>query len=160
MKDELLTRLRAAQKAFRQAVQGLPPEVRDQRPIENWTVKDVVGHVAFWRGVDREVIQAAQAGSSPRLGFEITCREDLDEVNAYQVACRRSWSWEEVWRELEREEQAFLATVEALTEEQLTLPAPAPWPDPGTVADCIRVEAEHQLQHAQRIQEWRRRLGL
>jgi len=160
MKEELVAGLREAREALREAIEGLPPEARDGRPIVNWTVKDLVGHIAFWRGVDRQLVEAALAGERPFFDFRIAGQRDLDEVNAREVARRRDRTWEEMWGELEREEGAFLSLVEGLSEEQLQLPVSAPWPNPGTVADCIRVEIDHQLAHARRIREWRKAQGV
>jgi hypothetical protein len=160
MKEELIAGLREAREALREAIEGLPPEVRDGRPIVNWTVKDLVGHIAFWRGVDRRLIEAALARACPLFDFRIADQRDLDEVNAREVARRRGRTWEETWRELEREEEAFLSLVEGLSEQHFQLPVSAPWPNPGTVADCVRVEIDHQLTHARRIREWRKVQGI
>jgi len=156
MKEDLIIGLREARKALCEAIQGLPPQVRDSELIVNWTVKDLVGHIAFWRRIEREIVQAALEGREPSLEFSVENQGDLDEVNAREVALRRGRTWEEVWGELEREEEAFLSLVKSVSEEELHLPVSAPWPDPGTVADCIRVEIDHELTHARRIREWRR----
>ena len=155
VREELLAGLREARSELRQAIAGLRPEVRDRKPIVNWTVKDLVGHLAFWRCVDRRVIEAAISGKRPSFDFYLKGPEDLAEVNAREVARRRDRAWEEVWEEFEREEQEFLSLLERLSEDQLKLPVSAPWPKPGTVADCVRVEIDHQLTHARRIREWR-----
>ena len=69
-----------------------------------WTLKDLMGHLAFWDGHVASSLTAEGDGTDrPRLG------EPYDVVNAREQQKRADWSWAEVMAELSTNRQRLLS---------------------------------------------------
>lgn len=92
-------RVDASWRALRDAVAGVPDErLLEPRAIGDWSVKDVLAHVAFWD-------DPARAGD-----------EDWQAANERVAAERAGWSLADVRAELASAHGRMLAALEAKTE--------------------------------------------
>ncbi len=67
MKDELLSKLSANQAALWQALAGVSEEQIVSAPVVGvWTIKDAVGHIAYWEGVILDHVRESYAEGRPR----------------------------------------------------------------------------------------------
>lgn len=78
-------------------------------PDGGWSVKDVLGHLAFW---EERALQRAR-GAAP-IAFD-----DIDSLNAEQVEARRMLSAAQVRADLERGHDELLSALDSLTPLQL-----------------------------------------
>ena len=78
-------------------------DVADRVPIERreepgvvgeWSLKDAMGHLAFWDGIEADELAARKAGQD--YSFD----DDDDSANAREAARRAGWTWDEVMTEL------------------------------------------------------------
>lgn len=108
------------------------PDLRHQKGVtEQWSVKDLLGHCAYWDSVHVAELEAEFAGE-PTVEDD---RED-DVINAEQFAIRANWSWEQVMDEV-------TSNRDRLTE---LLKRPSRYDQSGT--------GEHWDEHRKQIEEW------
>ena len=60
-----------------------------------WTLKDLMGHLAFWDGVVADGLTARKEGTRREPD-----RRTYDEINAEAAAMRSEWTWDEVLQEV------------------------------------------------------------
>lgn len=89
----------------------------------DWSVKDLIGHLASWEQRSLPWLQSADA-SDPR-SFPPT-----DEFNAEEVERRRSWALHEVREEALRVHQQLVESIEGLDDEAWLADVPVPNRDP------------------------------
>ena len=99
--------------------------------VGEWSLKDAMGHLAFWDGIEADEIAARSAGRD--FSFE----DDDDSANAREAARRTSWSWDEIMTEI------------AANRERLIPLLVDPGPKPG--AYPIH---EHWDEHRVQIETW------
>lgn len=102
MTDELLAALDAARSDFLAALADVDEDLATVPGVmEEWSVRDLVVHVAFWAEHASGAIDLATGGRGPEFAYST---EDTDAMNARVLAEGRSVSPSEA---LEREEAAF-----------------------------------------------------
>ena len=110
-REELLSRIDGAWSEFLAALDGVPPErAGDTGVCGNWSVIDIVGHVAFWDGY--------VAGHLPWTYGK--GQEYWDGVSHAAVDERRGRSLPEAHRELLANHESILATIR--DEQSLDMP--------------------------------------
>jgi hypothetical protein len=88
MTDQLLAREARAYAAFEEAVAAVPADRREEPiPPDDWSVKDVLWHVAFWWREGEQSFRAMQAGSYVEEDWS---QEQTDATNARVLAESRS----------------------------------------------------------------------
>jgi len=129
-----------------------------------WTLKDVIAHVASWAGELRTQAEILAGGAV--VGYQIL----FDEIggplswNAEKVAMRRSDSLEELIGEIERETVRFQELLYAVDTPGLFTDRPigiAPTATPGkpwirNIAGLVEMRCFHDRHHMTRIVQWRR----
>ena len=100
----------------------LPAEDRAQvgRP-DRWAPKDLLAHLVGWNGRLNRRIAGLPDGESPN---EL---EELDRINAALFAAHRTRTWEDLLAEDTRAFAQLLRAVDAMSEEDLTLPGRLAW---------------------------------
>ena len=128
------------------ALDGIPDErLAEPGVAGEWSIKDVMGHVAFW---DEQAVIAARrhlAGEPPR-------QVDWQAVNKREAAARAGRSAAEQRAEMERAHEAVV-----------TLLRTTPPTDPNAVGLCGCLEGDtyqHYDKHAADIRAWRERVGV
>jgi len=137
---------------------------QDQMITSEWTLKDVIAHVASWAGEIRAQAEILAGGTG--VGYQIL----FDEIggprswNAEKVAMRRSQSLEELVREIERETVRFQDLLYAvdipglLTDRPIGIAATAapgrPWI--RSIGGLVDMRCFHDRHHMNRIIQWKR----
>lgn len=115
---------------------------------DQWTVKDVLAHLA---GAERGMLRTAQGmatGKDPQLpeGF------DNDQNNARMVAKRKTQTFVQVFDELKSVHNDLSAFLDAITQEQLTLMGEHPLEGEISLKDLLVVIYSHEVTHCNEIQ--------
>jgi hypothetical protein len=129
-----------------------------------WTLKDLIAHVASWAGEFRSQAEILAGGNG--VGYRIL----FDEVggprswNAEKVEMRRSQSLEELVSEIDRETVRFqdllfeVGIPALLTERPIGIAAAAapgqPWI--RSIAGLVEMRCFHERHHMNRIIQWKR----
>jgi uncharacterized protein (TIGR03083 family) len=150
-KREFLERMRSARAELNAALSGLSEEqIAGDVVAGEWTVKDIVAHLAAWQVEALRAVEQAERGEEP--GPMIN--ETVDEWNARRVAERRRLPLVDVIQEFTESHDELLAALERWPEDAVPL-GPGGWDE-----DCrLWWLTEHDREHLDAIQAYRRRLG-
>jgi hypothetical protein len=144
--------------AGRQQLAAALAQVRDSQMELNilhgeWTVKDLLGHLAFWEETVADLYETLRAGQTP-------APFDLDALNAKMLA-----EWEPVpLAEVKTREQAafqrVLALIESASEAELFDPAHFPWTG-GRAFEGIFQDntCGHYEEHLPELSSWLKRVA-
>lgn len=131
---EIARVFRAGMRRLRQAVAEIPADRRGEALFGDWTVREVLVHIACW---DRELASGLDqllAGRRPAF-----LDEDEDTFNERAVRAWREAPLDAVAAELVAAHESLMACLEALTGEQWRSSLAERWPDgaPITVASLF-----------------------
>ncbi len=122
---------------------ALPDEQWHNPIASNWTVKDLIGHLAAWSNLLLDQIEALAQGNPEKIA-----QVDIDSWNAAQIARRSSWSTAKIraeWQQSNQRAQELLAQIPAVTCSQ---PWQVAWAEePITINDLLDLLLLHLEQH-------------
>jgi hypothetical protein len=136
------------------AAAGLVPEAeRENRAVVGeWTLKDLLGHVADWEWLDLEGLRHMARGRPPQVEHVV----DIDAWNEAHAEARHSQSWAQVWNNLQASRSALLDVLAAMDDAGLARTFPFPWGVEGTPYEWACVVLQHSRGHARDLREWAR----
>lgn len=139
-KSDLIREEDRAWAELREVVKDLPPD----RAIEDgyqpdWSVKDVLAHLACWMAEGAQALQQMRTGTyeDPHL--------DIDAENARFYEACRDLDLHDVWAQLHSSRARMLEELDLLPEDRLDDHAVSWFRDNG---------AEHYGEHLPRLREW------
>jgi hypothetical protein len=148
-RNGLVSLLDAARGELLASYEGLNEE-RMHAPVEGeWTVKDILAHVAMWEETALADMYRAVRGDRPALAS--WDRSFLNEWNRIQLALRKQFPLPQVLHELADTRSATIEVVKSAPEERLTS---------GFIPATCAIHARHDGDHAAQIQEWRSKEGV
>ncbi len=159
MKDELLLRLDENRAALWQAMANVPEEEIVSVPVIGgvWTIKDAVGHIAYWEGVILDHVRQSYSEGRPR---PMTGDESDDVINEREAAKRKDWPWARVRAEYANVRAALIDYVRRLSDADLAFLVPNPWRNEHrsySVEQMIEEDAVgHCREHTEQIERWKR----
>jgi len=150
-KDALLREMDAGFAALMDAVNGLSEEQMTRVWYGDWSVRDILAHVAGWHREEIAMLERMARGERPVP--ESADYTDDDAWNARFAAKWRAASAGEVLAELNASKEAYLAAASRLPEERF---------EEGRTASRLVQQGciEHYREHADEIREWREREGI
>lgn len=149
-REELLGRAEEARRAFLGAVEGLTEEQMTKPAVGEWSIKDLLAHVASWDEMALPDIRRIARGDAPALAaFDL---KRVDEYNAMIMSLRRHFSLEQARRELDISRMSLLEAVGRLPDSALA---------EGQFARALlQICTHHDVEHTEDIQVWRKREGV
>lgn len=142
LRQVLLHRVTQERGTVYHAVAFLPDEeMMRERAIGEWSIKDVLGHLAAWEDVMVGWIEQFARGERPTMDID-----DVDGWNGQRVAERRSWSLAQVKDDLAQTRQRLVAVVAALPDEAFARSGPPPMQAPYVPA-MLNGIADHDREH-------------
>jgi uncharacterized protein (TIGR03083 family) len=154
-RDEVLQALKRDRAQLQAALEGLDDDVMTTVPvIGEWTIKDVLGHMAMWHQVALQFIADYRKTGVPKsLGMYDDAA--IDAHNRREAERRRPWPVAQVGAELDTSYRELEAAIAGLTNEQLNAPLPAPWHN-TTLERLIAINSyEHDPEHIGQMIKWR-----
>jgi len=150
-KDALLREMDAGFAGLLDAVNGLSEEQMTRVWYGDWSVRDILAHVAGWHREEIAMLERMARGE--RAVPESADYTDDDAWNARFAAKWRAASAGEVLAELNASKEAYVAAASRLPEERF---------EEGRTARRLLQQGciEHYLEHADEIREWREREGI
>lgn len=129
----------------------------DKRAVGNWSISDMVGHIADW---EQLLLKAMLHIHDPSLPPVPLVSETMMDWNEIMAARRAGKSWPENYhylRETQSELDDFIAT---LKPGDWRLRGPYPWPnDQGALAELVEEVAEHYEDHLPDLERWLKEKG-
>ena len=150
-KDDLLREMEAGFADLLSTVDGLSEEQMTRVWYGDWSVRDILAHVAGWHREEIAMLERMARGERPVP--ESADYTDDDAWNARFAARWRAASAGEVLAELNASKEAYLAAALRLPEERF---------EEGRTARRLVQQGciEHYREHADEIREWRKREGI
>ena len=144
---ELSDAVGAEKRALDAMVRKLGSEQFRQPVDGEWTVKDVLGHLAAYLEVERLALAAGVGrGREPAVYFD-----HIQPWNEQQYALRRERTPARIVAELQENSARFLALVKSLHEEDLIKQIRFPWDEKGTVHALIVEGLDHRRRHREKL---------
>ena len=112
-KDELLAKISQGHRAIREAIGALPAPRWDEKLPAGWTLKEMVGHLAYWESTVPAFVDSLRTGKAREEG------DDADELNARAAAEARGSSREEVLRRWDDAHADLLEVARDLSDAEL-----------------------------------------
>lgn len=141
--------LESARRYLLDAIDGLTPEQMTLAVVADWSVKDLLAHVASWDELILPDIRRVKEGQIP--AFLTSSPAATDRWNELLIRQRKNFPLEQVLLELHFYRNAALEALDALPEELFTY---------GYVPAACHLQAMHDREHAAHIREWRQKEGI
>ena len=151
LRTDLLARVQAARADLLAAMEGLSDDDMLAPRLDGWSVRDHLAHIAAWDELRYYEIMRVVRGQ-PTIYHDLRDAYEVKDINRAFAYFRRNLAREEILRELEFSRGRVLELVETMPEESLAEAAE------GRVR--IRRTADHDLDHACQIRQWRQREGI
>ncbi len=120
-----------------------------------WTIKDIVGHIAYWEGVILDHVREALTEGCPR---PMRDDESNQMVNEREAAKRNAQPWTRVRAEFESVRAALIDKTKSLSETQFAFQVPKPWwGETGFYSVGRMIERDaigHCREHIEHIEKW------
>ena len=121
--------------------------------VSEWSVKDLLGHMAFWAQQAAKNTELVNAGRQDQI-VRPASPEATDRWNARERFARADRPLAEVRGELEESHRRALTALADLPDEKLNLDM-----DGGTFLELFAVDTyDHYREHIAQVLSWRKRL--
>lgn len=139
---------------LRSAVESVPEEeLASPGVVDDWSVKDIVGHIAFWADRGAATLNASNTGNFESL----TWGEGdnwVDQWNEREAKARKNTPYKEIRGEWLTAHEAARKALEAATDESLNAKYRQ-----GTVLDYYAGDTyTHYKEHLDQIKDWLREM--
>jgi len=121
------------------------PERASRRVCGQWTLQDVLGHVADWELFVVEGLRQMAAGEVAGTGYS----GDEEAWNWDHVRARRGQPWETIWGDFVAARQKLLAALQGLDDAALARPVPSRWSAEDSAYMWARICLAHDREHAE-----------
>lgn len=166
---KFIERISTARERLLQAIEGLEPEILcTSAVVDDWTVKDLLGHIVSWNDEFRAEIDMILAGKHPGHEYRISGEDDFSAWNQAWIAKKRDWSWQRILADLDRDYQQAAELILRLQPEDYRQRGVTPWKpaalthpensrkkDTDSVETLVTFHWRHGNQHIQQIEKWR-----
>jgi hypothetical protein len=112
-KSDLLAKIEHVYVASRAVLDALPSERWDETVPAGWTLKEMVGHLAYWEDTVPTFVESIRAGAARESSGSV------DEQNARVAAAVRSLARDDVLEQLESAHRRVVDLVRSLNEDEL-----------------------------------------
>ena len=149
-KDQILASVDASRRELLASIEGLTDEQMTKPVVGDWSVKDLMAHVASYEEMGLPDIERVGRGDTPALAsFDL---KRVDEYNATIMSLRRHFSLDQARRELDICRRSLLEAVCRLPDSALA--------EGQFARGLLQICAYHDKEHTEDIQNWRKREGL
>jgi len=154
-KTELLAAIRESRAELEELVAALSlQEMEDPGVQGEWSVKDMLAHIAAWERLAEDRIRAAQSGSEPNFP-PIKDEDAVDAFNAEVYARYNDDPLDAVLTEFHEAHADLMAQIEALDEETLQQKLPFEWAGNLTYQVLISANTHwHYPEHSEALAAW------
>ncbi|HEX5692230.1 MAG TPA: ClbS/DfsB family four-helix bundle protein [Roseiflexaceae bacterium] len=155
-KAELLERTQQEYDKLDRALAGLSEAQISASPDGDWSIKDLLAHIAAWQQILLRFHVGKQpfAEAAPGIGVDYAS-SDVDTINDALYTRDRDRSLADVLDTFRRSHQQMIATIEGMTDQELYAAYTPPGRDQGgQLIDWIVGDAyEHYAEHRETIEK-------
>ncbi len=147
VKTALIQRLDEA----RAGLESVLPRVDPAKQIyPNWTLKQMLDHIAGWDDAVIASLRAHVDGKVPGTPAD----RGIDYYNDQTVTTRESLDFTHTLSEFKTSRLLLKQIINAMPDNKLAEPLIVPWGSKGTVSEIIEIFAEHEEIHTADILRW------
>jgi hypothetical protein len=128
-------------------------EMLEPGVVEQWSVKDLLGHIAFWANRAANTLTEVSAGRGDQVPGT-SSQAETDQWNARESAARKGKTLPELRAEWEQAHEAARAALEKFPEDKLD----EPFEDHTVVFSFGADTFAHYQEHASQIKAWLRQM--
>lgn len=148
-RERLVKELGDARDNLRASYEGLSDEQMTRAAaVGEWSVKDVLSHVASWEEFALPDLARLARGDTPILAGIDLYSANYDPINSIIMSLRRGLPLAQVLRELDIVHADFMTAVGRLPDSVLV--------EGQFGRMLVQVTAEHDKEHAEDIRQWRK----
>ncbi len=153
-KTELLEKIRASRERLEASLAGLSEQDMTQPGVmSEWSVKDILGHIAMWESRLVTTVFTAEHGATPQM---FRTPAEVDKANAESDAEQRSRPLERVLSDFHAVHTQLLKRLGTLAERDLTDPRRWKWMEGEPLEKLVASDTfEHYAEHRPAIEAWR-----
>ena len=155
-KRELLLSIQNERTAFEATLAGLTPEqMAAPGVMGEWSVKDILGHVAMWEARLVTILYSIERGVAPKM---LHGQVQVDQVNAESFSEQRERPLDRVLADFHAVHVQLLMRLEALKERDLSAPKRFEWMEGEPLEKLVAGDTfEHYAEHRPAIEAWRKK---
>jgi hypothetical protein len=148
-RDDILSMLEESRSELASAIQGLPDDKMAVPLADDWSAKDIMGHITAWDEVTVSDLRRIARGRLPTLA---AFREaEVDSWNAFLIRPRKLFPLPQIRAEFEEARAEMVVALKELPEGLLA--------QGQMVRNIFAIMANHEKDHARQVREWRQREG-
>jgi hypothetical protein len=153
-KSEILATLNQSREDFLDAIEGLPDDELQQPGVAgDWSVKDLMAHMARWEGELVKLLWQARSGQQPTT-IHFT-QASVDDTNARWSKDFAGRSLEQVLDDFHGVRNQTIRRVEAFSDKELNDPQAFSWAKGFPLWRWIGSDSfEHEAEHTAQVREW------
>ena len=154
-RHDLTARLAAERAYLFNVLLGLSAaQLTTAEPMPDWTVKDLLAHIAFWDGFHTNRMQMVADGRIREI-MEIGDDNEMDALNARLLAEQKAMPLEQAFAMLQKERGGFMQLLKRLSDMELQSQIRLPWGWRTHLRVWAKWRYQHDMEHAEQIQAWR-----
>lgn len=143
--------LKAARQEFITLVDRVPSDERAEKLVlGDWTLKDLVGHLADWENLIVDGLRQLLLDQTPKFAVTISDFAAFDEA---QVQARRSQPWRPVWQDFNRSRKMLDDVFQQFPELFLSHTLVTPWGKEMPAYFWLTICFGHDHEHAGHLRQ-------
>lgn len=123
---------------------------KNKQIYPNWTLKQMLDHIAGWDDAVIASLRAHVDGQVPGTPAE----RGVDYYNEQTVDSRESLDYDHTYREWQASRLLLKQMIRTAPDEKLAQPFVVPWGSTGTISEVIEIFAGHEEEHTADILRW------
>ena len=138
------------------AIEGLSDDRRCERWFDDWSIYEIIAHLAAWQDGFATALEGAVRGERPQVpGFDPLLEDATDRYNANVAESVPGTTWEQMMVRLDAARAHHEAAVRSVPDR-----IPADRFEEGRSTRRLASSANHDREHTPEILEWRAREGI
>lgn len=109
--NDLIDDFKKARLEFIKVLDNFPKDKRETALFDNWSLKDLVGHISGWNIAGTNAARFLKEGKTPEW------IKSINDFNKENVDKRKRWSWQRVYQEFFAASKNLIEEFERLPEE-------------------------------------------
>jgi len=152
-KSQLLESIQKEREAFEVSFADLTPEQMTMPGVMGeWSVKDILGHIALWESHLVTLLYSIERGVAPRLHRS----SEVDKINAQSFAEQRERPLDRVLADFHAVHVQLLKRLDTTHERDLTDPKRFRWMEGEPLEKLMTSDTfKHYAEHRPAIEAWR-----
>ena len=159
-KTSILKKVQADRRRLEQNLVGLAAEQMIQPGVvKEWSVKDVLAHLAEWEAMCLRWVDATRRGETPAVPAPDVTFKDLAPLNQRIFDQFKDYPLDKVLEMFHSVHRQFITLMESMPDNEMLNPGPFPWTGNSPLYNWFAAYAAHDRWGKTKIRAWRKTLS-